>query len=160
MLLPWYPVLLEAFEGLPISALTTIGRSLQPESLGPVPPNVKVTQWVDQRAVMARAAAVVHHGGSGTVLSSLESACPQLVGPLFADQVDNAAMVERAGLGLAVADQAVGGPAAMREPKLGDAHQIHDALQRLLAADTMRARSQEVADQMSRLPTLADLSLD
>lgn len=79
MLLPWYSVLLEALEGLPISALMTSGRSLEPESLGPVPPNVEVTQWADQRAVMARAAAVVHHGGSGAVLSSLESACRQLL---------------------------------------------------------------------------------
>jgi hypothetical protein len=69
-------------------------------------------------------------------------------------------MVEEAGLGLAVADQASGGPAAVREPEPDDAHRIHDALQRLLAANAMRARSREVADQMSQLPTLADLSLD
>jgi UDP:flavonoid glycosyltransferase YjiC (YdhE family) len=160
ILLPWYSVLLEAIEGLPVSALITVGRSLEPSRVGPVPANVEVTQWADQRAAMARAAAVVHHGGSGTVLSSLECACPQLVVPLFADQGDNAAMVERAGLGLAVADQASDGPAAVREPRPDDAHRIHDALQRLLAADAMRARSREVADQMSQLPTLADLSLD
>ena len=160
ILLPWYSVLLEAIEGLPVSALMTVGRSLEPSSLGSVPPNIEVTQWADQRAAMVRAAAVVHHGGSGTVLSSLECGCPQLVVPLFADQGENAAMVERAGLGLAVPDQASGGPAAVREPKPDDAHRIHEALQRLLAADAMRGRSQEVAHQMSKLPTLADLSLD
>lgn len=159
ILLPWYSVLLEALEGLPVSALMTVGRSLEPSSVGPVPPNVEVTQWADQRAAMARAAAVVHHGGSGTVLTSLEWACPQLVVPLFADQGDNAAMVEREGLGLAVADRASDGPAAVRKPTSDDAHRIHDALQRLLAADAMRARSREVADHMSQLPTLADLSL-
>ena len=160
MLLPWYSVLFEALEALPVTALMTVGRSLEPSSLGPVPPNIEVTQWADQGAAMVRAAAVVHHGGSGTVLSSLECGCPQLVVPLFADQGENAAMVERAGLGLAVPDQASGGPAAVREPNPDDAHRIHDALQRLLAADAMRARSREVADEMSHLPTLADLSLD
>lgn len=160
VLLPWYPVLLEALEGLPINALLTIGRDLEPRMLWPTPPNVEVTQWADQRAVMARAVAVVHHGGSGTVVGSLESACPQLVVPLFADQGDNAAMVELQGLGLAVTDRARGGPAAMREPRGDDAHRIHEALKRLLATDEMRARSREVADQMSQLPSVADLSLD
>ena len=93
------------------------------------------------------------------MLSSLEWACPQLVVPLFADQGENAAMVERAGLGVAVADQASGGPAAVREPEPDDAHRIRDALQRLLVADAVRARGREVADQMSQLPTLAELPL-
>ncbi len=159
VLLPWYPVLLEAVEGLPVRALMTVGRNLEPSTMGPVPHNVEVAQWADQRAAMACAAAVVHHGGSGTVLGSLECACPQLVVPLFADQGDNAAMVERAGLGLAVLDQASGGPAAVRGPKPDDAHRIHDTLQRLLAAPAIRARSREVADEMSQLPALADLSM-
>jgi UDP:flavonoid glycosyltransferase YjiC (YdhE family) len=159
ILLPWYSVLFEALEALPVTALMTVGRSVDPARLGPAPPNIEVTQWADQRAATARAAAVVHHGGSGTVLSSVECACPQLVVPLFADQGDNAAMVERAGLGLAVADRASGGPAAVREPQPDDADRIHDALQRLLASDAMRARNREVAEEMSQLTTLADLSL-
>jgi hypothetical protein len=159
ILLPWYSVLLEALSELPVSALMTTGRDLDPVSLGLVPANVEVTQWADQRAVMARAPAVVHHGGSGTVLSSLECACPQLVVPLFADQGDNAAMVEGAGLGLAVADLSTAGPAAMREPKPEDALRIHEALQRVLADEEMRSRSQEIAAQMSQLPRLAELSL-
>ena len=76
VLLPWYSVLLEALDGLPVSALMTVGRSLEPLSVGPVPPNVEVTQWADQRAAMARAAAVVHHGGSGTVLTRSSGRVP------------------------------------------------------------------------------------
>ena len=58
------------------------------------------------------------------MLGALEAGCPQVVVPLFADQGENAAMVERAGLGLAVTDQAEGGPAAMRKPDPGDAERI------------------------------------
>jgi hypothetical protein len=159
MLLPWYSVLLEALAGLSVHALVTTGRDFDPVRLGPVPANVEVTQWADQRAVTARAAAAVHHGGSGTVLTSLEGACPQLVVPLFADQGENAAMVERAGLGLAVPDLSHGGPAAMREPQPDDALRIHDALRRVIADAEMRSRCREIATQMSQLPMLAELSL-
>lgn len=159
-LLPWYAVLLEALDGLPVSAQVTIGRDLEPASVGPAPPNVEVIDWANQRAAMARAAATVNHGGSGTVLGALEVGCPQVVVPLFADQGDNAAMVERAGLGLAVTDQANGGPAAMRGPGPDDAQRIHRSLQRVLAADPMRVRSREVAAQMADLPALVEISLD
>jgi UDP:flavonoid glycosyltransferase YjiC (YdhE family) len=93
------------------------------------------------------------------VLGALEAGCPHVVVPLFADQGENAAMVERAGLGLAVADQGGGGPAAIREPDPGDAQRIHDSLQRVLAADQMRLRSREVAAQISDLPALPEVSL-
>jgi hypothetical protein len=158
-LLPWYTVLLEALDGLPVSAQMTTGRDLKPASVGPAPPNVEVTDWVDQRVAMARAAVIVHHAGSGTVLGALEAGCPHVAVPLFADQGENAAMVERAGLGLAVTDQAEGGPAAMREPAPGDAQRIHDSLQQVLAADPMRVRSREVAAEMSDLPALREVSL-
>jgi hypothetical protein len=158
-LLPWYPVLLEALDGLPLSAQVTTGRDLKPASVGLAPPNVEVRDWVDQRVAIGRAAVIVHHGGSGTVLGALEVGCPQVVVPLFADQGENAAMVERAGLGLAVTGQDAGGPAALREPDLGDAQRIHDSLQRVLAADQMRLRSREVAAQISDLPALPDVSL-
>ncbi len=160
ILLPWYSVLLEALSELPVRALMTTGRDLDPAGLGPVPANVEVTPWADQRSVLASAAAVVHHGGSGTVLSSLECACPQVVVPLFADQGDNAAMVERACLGLAVAELADGGRAAMRQPQPEDAHRIHAALQQVLAEAEMRSRSQQIATEISQLPALGELSFE
>lgn len=160
VLLPWYSVLLEALQGLPVDALVTTGYDLEPADLGPVPANVEVTQWVDQRTVMARASVVVHHGGSGTVLSSLESASPQLVVPLFADQSDNAAMVGRERLGLAVADVAPDGPAAMRRPRPGDAQRIREGVGQLLTDEDTHLRTREVARQMSLLPTLTQMSLE
>lgn len=156
-LLPWYAVLLEVLDGLPVCAQVTTGRDLEPASVGLAPSNVEVTHWANQRVAMARAAVIVNHGGSGTVLGALEVGCPQLVVPLFADQGDNAAMVERAGLGLAVTDQAKGGPAAIRRPGPDDARRIHHSLQRILAADQMRLRSRAVAAQMSELPTLLEV---
>ncbi|WP_027346307.1 glycosyltransferase [Hamadaea tsunoensis] len=71
-----------------------------PAALGPLPANVTVETWVDQDAVLARAAAVVHHGGSGTTLGALAAGVPQLVLPQGADQFANAEAVFTAGAAL------------------------------------------------------------
>lgn len=53
--------------------------------------------------VFARAAAVVHQGGSGTLAQALRAGRPQLIVPYGWDQVDNAARAERLGVGLMLA---------------------------------------------------------
>jgi len=50
-------------------------------------------------ALFPRAAAVVHHGGVGTTAQGLRAGCPALIVPHAHDQFDNAARVERLGLG-------------------------------------------------------------
>src|SRR5438128_1215203 len=49
-----------------------------------------------------RAAAIVCHGGSGTVLGALAAGVPMVVTPLFADQPHNARRVAATGTGLAL----------------------------------------------------------
>ncbi len=55
-----------------------------------------------QADVLAQAAVVVGHGGSGTTLGALAAGLPQVVVPLFADQPDNARRVAAIGAGVAV----------------------------------------------------------
>ncbi len=50
------------------SALVTVGRNVEPDDLGPLPPRVRVERFVPQAHVLPRCAAVVSHGGSGTTL--------------------------------------------------------------------------------------------
>jgi UDP:flavonoid glycosyltransferase YjiC (YdhE family) len=45
--------------------------------------------------ILPRAAALVHHGGIGTIALALRAACPQLIMPLANDQPDNAARIAR-----------------------------------------------------------------
>ena len=79
------------------SALVTVGRNVDPEELGPVPPRVRVERFVPQAHVLARSAAVVSHGGSGTTLGALAHGLPLVLVPQAADQFDNAARAEAAG---------------------------------------------------------------
>lgn len=58
----------------------------------------------DYRWLFGKCAAVVHHGGSGTVASAAEEGCPQVVVPVlaFTDQTHWGRWVEGAGVGVRV----------------------------------------------------------
>ena len=79
------------------SALVTVGRNVEPEALGPLPPRVRVERFVPQAHILARSAAVISHGGSGTTLGALAHGLPLVLVPQAADQFDNAARAETAG---------------------------------------------------------------
>ena len=80
-----------------VGALLTVGRNVDPSSLGDISPNVRVEQFVPQAHVLGSCAAVVSHGGSGTVLGALAAGLPLVLIPQGADQFENAARCERAG---------------------------------------------------------------
>lgn len=94
--------LLEALAAAPVGALLTVGRDVDPRALGVPPPNVRVERFVPQAAVLPACAAVVTHGGSGTVLGALAAGVPLVVVPQGANQFENAVLCERAGVAVAV----------------------------------------------------------
>jgi len=63
---------------------------MPPDSLGTVPPGVKVFQYLPYSAVFPSAAAIVHSGGIGTLAQALAAGRPQLIVPVAFDQPDNA----------------------------------------------------------------------
>jgi UDP:flavonoid glycosyltransferase YjiC (YdhE family) len=101
-----YRAAIDALAPLPVRVLVTIGRDRDPADLGPLPGNVRVERWLPQAEVLPHAAAVVCHGGSGTVRGALAAGVPVAVLPLFADQPDNAARVAALGAGVALEDAA------------------------------------------------------
>ncbi|SEO47127.1 UDP:flavonoid glycosyltransferase YjiC, YdhE family [Luteibacter sp. UNC138MFCol5.1] len=104
-----------------------------------LPQGVLMQEYAPHGALFARAAAVVHHGGVGTTQEALRAGRPQLVVPHGFDQPDNAARVERLGVGRVLrasryrADRA----AALLREVLGD-----DAVTRR-AADAARVIQRE-----------------
>jgi MGT family glycosyltransferase len=133
---------IDACSALPIRVLVTVGRDRDPADLGPVPANVQVERWVPQREVMPHAAAMVCHGGSGTVTMGLAAGVPMAVVPLFADQPMNARRVEEVGAGIALE----GGPEAVSR--------LADAVSKLLVDPAYRANAARVADEMRTLPSV------
>jgi UDP:flavonoid glycosyltransferase YjiC (YdhE family) len=59
---------------------------------------VFVCGYAPHALLFHRAAAVIHHGGIGTLAQALRSGRPQLIVPFYADQIDNAARASRLGL--------------------------------------------------------------
>ena len=64
----------------------------------PLPAGAIHVDWVTMARLLPRVAAVVHHGGIGTVAQVLRAGAPHLVVPFTHDQPDNANRLVRLGV--------------------------------------------------------------
>lgn len=88
-------------------------------------------------ALFPRGRLLIHHGGIGTTAEALVAGRPQLVIPFGADQYDNAARVERLGLGRGIPRRRV------------SARRMAQQLRLFLAREAeMRARAEALAAQL------------
>jgi UDP:flavonoid glycosyltransferase YjiC (YdhE family) len=92
--------------------LLTRFRDQLPASL---PGGVAHFDYVPLSRVLPRAAALVSHGGIGTLSQALAAGIPQLVMPLAFDQFDNAARLVRLGVAATLLPRHFRGPAVARE---------------------------------------------
>ncbi len=141
--------------------LLTVGRAADVQAIGPIPANVHVEAWVPQGSVLAAAALVVCHGGSGTTFGALAAGVPLVMVPMWADQPANARAVAEAGAGVVVAP-GEGGEDTMRAPGPGDAPRIRAAIESVLGDRSYRDAARRIAGDMRSLPTIETLlaSLD
>ncbi|HXW06177.1 MAG TPA: macrolide family glycosyltransferase [Vicinamibacterales bacterium] len=82
----FYRACFEAFGGLDVQVIMSIGTGLSPDALGPAPANTIVRPQVPQLEVLERAAAFVTHGGMNSVTESLWNGVPVLVIPQMSEQ--------------------------------------------------------------------------
>ena len=129
-----------ALAELPVRALVTVGDRTDPASLGEVPSNVYVERWVPQAEVLAHAAAMVCHGGFGTVLGGLYAGVPMVLVPMFADQPRNAARVAAIGAGVVLER----GPRRVAR--------LADAVREVLGETRFAAAAGRVAKEAAALP--------
>jgi hypothetical protein len=137
-----YRAAIDALAELEVRALLTVGTDLPLDALGELPPNVHVERFVPQDDVIPHAAAVVCHGGSGTVLGALAAGVPLVVAPMFADQPYNAERITAIGAGLAVPP--------------GNAEELRTVLARVLAEESFRSASERMAREMTTHSSLDD----
>jgi UDP:flavonoid glycosyltransferase YjiC (YdhE family) len=60
--------------------------------------DVAIAGYAPHSMVFPRAAAIVHHGGIGTVAQAMRAGKPQLICPMLGDQADNAERLKRLGI--------------------------------------------------------------
>ncbi|MEV5322758.1 nucleotide disphospho-sugar-binding domain-containing protein [Nonomuraea sp. NPDC052634] len=133
--------LLAAAEETDAEFVLALGGQAEPGALGPLPANVREAAWLPLHAALARCAAIVHHGGSGTTLTALAAGVPQLVLPHGADQYINAGVVSGGGFGLS------------REPEAAGQKELAE----LLDDGPIRAAARAVARRLRDLPPPAAL---
>jgi rhamnosyltransferase subunit B len=103
----------------------------------PLPPGVMHAPSAPFAALLPRAAALVHHGGIGTMAQALAAGIPQLVMPMAHDQPDNAARAQRLGVASWIA------------PRSWTASRIAPALERLLGDPAVADACRELAPRVS-----------
>ena len=97
--------IVEALGQLPVSAVLTTGRAVEPEEIQ-AGPNVQVLQAAPHARVLREASVVVTHAGHGTVLKSLAAGVPLVCIPMGRDQKDNTVRVLRLGAGVRLSKKA------------------------------------------------------
>ncbi|MCS7479599.1 glycosyltransferase [Umezawaea endophytica] len=143
---------LDGLEDLPVHLVVTVGGRIDPAEFGPRPPHVRIERYLPQDTVLPRAAVVVSHGGSGTVLGALAHGVPSVLIPMGADQPHNADRVVALGAGVSL-DAEHATPAQIRAAV---ATVLADPAYRL-AAERVRADIAALPDQSAALALLEEL---
>lgn len=154
----FYRRVVDIVADLPVRVLMTLGAGLDPADLGAVPPNVHVESWVPQEEVLGEAAVVVHHGGFGTLITTLAHARPQVVIPLFsADQYANAEQVATIGVGVSLSP---GPTASLRSADLvptgPDLGRLAESLTYAVTSGQLLESAATVAADLASLPPAAE----
>lgn len=92
--------ILNTFTNLP--EYNFIWKHGDPESLGPVPPNVLIQKWIPQRAILSdpRTKLLIGHGGLLGLQEATWYGVPVIGIPFFADQLQNVDKLVRGGVGV------------------------------------------------------------
>jgi UDP:flavonoid glycosyltransferase YjiC (YdhE family) len=98
-----------------------------------VPANARLVEWLSYSQLMPAAAAIVSHGGHGTVARALGAGTPVLVCPIIGDMSETAMRVDWAGAGLSL-------PWRLCRPA-----PLRWATRRLLHEPSFTAKAEEIA---------------
>jgi len=125
-----------ALSALPVQGIVTTGPAIDASALNAAP-NVTVLAHAPHREVLQHAAAVVTHGGHGTVVKALAAGVPMVLLPHGRDQGDTAVRVTARGAGIAL-------------KRTADADTIAAAIRNVLQQPTYRAAAQQLGTEIRR----------
>lgn len=130
---------------LDADVLLTVGRNVDPDTLGPIPPTMRVERFLPQAYALAKASLVVSHAGLGTMLGAIYHGVPMVSLVLGAEHPLNAASAAEAGLAL---------PLTLTE---ADADQITATSMRALNDPALRAASAAVRQECESLEAVGSV---
>jgi rhamnosyltransferase subunit B len=115
-----------------------------PEQLPPLPDHVRHVRFVPFDRLLPRAAALVHHGGIGTMAAAFAAGIPQIVVPFNFDQPDNGARLRALGAGTLIRPKSYTSVAATR------------AIDDLLSSSAVQQTCRDIARRMKAARPTAD----
>jgi len=125
---------------LPVNVIATVGRELDPALFGPQPPHIQLAHYIPQAELLPHCAAVIAHGGSGSVMGALAHGLPMVLLPMGADQPHNADHCVALGVALAL-DAVTATP-----------HSIQTAVATILSDTTYQQKAARLRDEIATLP--------
>ncbi len=137
-----FAAILAGLRDEPINLIATVNHNQDPAAFGPQPARVHVERYLPQSLVIPHCAAVVTHGGSGTVRTALDHGVPLVVIPIAADQPENARRCVALGVGRSISPEG-------RTPEA-----IRDAVRAVLRDDRYRRNAARLRDEFRALPDL------
>jgi MGT family glycosyltransferase len=95
-----YKTILAAVRRLPdVQVVLSVGKNINPEDLGPVPPNTILVRIAPQIELLKRTVLCITHAGLNTTLESLGQGVPMVAIPIAYDQPGVAARIAYHGVG-------------------------------------------------------------
>ena len=149
--------IVDALGTLPVRGIVTTGPALDPSELH-APANVEVVPAAPHSEVLMQAAAVVTHGGHGTVVRALAADVPLVVLHHGRDQADNAARVTARDAGVTVKRSASPDGIAKAVSRLLDDPEHRAAAARLGRSIRRDAASGTLVAELEDLPAVATAS--
>jgi len=147
---PLFRGIMSAFAGLSdVEAVVTVPPEQHGE-FADAPPNVRVVAPTPLELFLPGCAAVVHHGGSGTLLTATRYGLPQLVLPQMANMYAVADQIAATGAGIGIDDAA----------SQDDPTAIRKAVLALLDDPAYRDGARELRRAMLAMPTPAEVVAD
>ena len=136
-----FRTVLDGVAGAEVDAVVTTGPTVDPDSLGDYPDNIRITRFVPQTLLLSRCAAVVAHAGYGTTFGAMRLGLPMVTIPIASsDNAINAARLRDLGAAIAIGERD------------RSALAIRTALQRVLDEMSYRLAAQDVARELARTP--------
>ena len=146
--------IIDALATLPVDTIVTTGPAVDPADLA-APAGVTVVRAAPHSEVLRHAAAVVTHGGHGTVVRTLAAGVPLVVLPHGRDQADNARRVTARGAGIALKRTADGAAIADAVRRVLDDASFRDAAERLGTTIREDAAGDALVRELEDLPAVA-----
>ncbi|MFD3683242.1 glycosyltransferase [Nocardiopsis sp. NPDC058631] len=138
-----YRRIIEALEGTGCEAVILSGGAAMDRLPDPLPPWVRIERWLPLKFALDQADAIVHHGGSGTVLTSFAAGLPQVVMPMPGTvSMSNGQAVEACGAG------------TMLDPNGLDTAELAKAATDVLASSAKRKAAVAIQREMEDMPSV------